>query len=131
VKSSATTRKPTDVDQHVGHKITVARKALDMSLEDLADELGISFQQVQKYANGKNRVSVSRLWQLSMVLKVHVSYFFDGLSDGKPVTDDPVSRIARLLDYDDVNDIVGLDRSDWKIVLSVVRALKRGDSLRR
>ncbi len=67
------------VDVHVGNRIRVRRTLLGMSQEKLGDAMGLTFQQVQKYEKGANRVSASRLFQLSKILNVPVSYFFDNL----------------------------------------------------
>ncbi|HLS69394.1 MAG TPA: helix-turn-helix transcriptional regulator [Kiloniellales bacterium] len=68
---------PTDV--HIGRRIRERRIALGMSQSALAERLGITFQQVQKYERGGNRVSGSRLWDISRALAVDVSHFFEGL----------------------------------------------------
>ncbi len=70
------------VDTHVGTRIRLRRKILKMSQSKLGDILGVTFQQVQKYENGTNRVGASRLWKLSQVLDIPVTFFFDGLSGG-------------------------------------------------
>lgn len=72
---------PNPVDIHVGARLKSRRSLLRLSQEKLADSVGITFQQVQKYERGTNRVSASRLWQFSQVLKVPISYFFEGYSD--------------------------------------------------
>ncbi len=77
------TRRATSVDAHVGLKIRDKRIALDMSQTALADACRITFQQVQKYEKGANRVSASRLWQMCAVFGVGIDYFFDGLAKHK------------------------------------------------
>ncbi|WP_371396326.1 helix-turn-helix domain-containing protein [Fretibacter rubidus] len=72
-------RSANPVDTHVGSRIRVRRQVLKMSQEKLGDMLGVTFQQVQKYERGANRVGASRLWKMSRVLDVPVSFFFDGL----------------------------------------------------
>ena len=87
---------PTDV--HIGRRIRERRIELGMSQSALADVLGITFQQVQKYERGGNRVSGSRLWDISRALGVEVSHFFDGLTDagapsaGNLAEERPLSR---------------------------------------
>ncbi len=71
-------RGPDPIDVAVGARIKMQRRVSGMSQSALADGLGISFQQIQKYENGKNRVSSSRLQQIAALLKVPVSFFFDG-----------------------------------------------------
>ncbi len=70
---------PEPVDVHVGIRVRLRRTLLGMSQTDIADALGLTFQQVQKYENGKNRIAASRLYQLSRILDVPVGYFFEGL----------------------------------------------------
>lgn len=67
---------PNPVDRHVGLRIRLRRSMLGLSQEKLAEELGITFQQVQKYEKGLNRVGASRLWDLSQVLGVPVDFFY-------------------------------------------------------
>ncbi|WP_397420629.1 helix-turn-helix domain-containing protein [Phenylobacterium sp.] len=72
---------PHPVDSHVGLRIRMRRKEMGVSQERLAESLGITFQQVQKYERGANRVSASKLWEIATALRTPVSYFYDGLSD--------------------------------------------------
>jgi transcriptional regulator with XRE-family HTH domain len=69
----------TDIDRQIGNKIRARRIALNLSQEKLADSLSLTFQQVQKYEKGTNRVSASRLLEISQILKVDIDYFFAGL----------------------------------------------------
>lgn len=73
-------RRSTSVDAYVGCRLKQRREDLGMSQERLAELLGLSFQQVQKYERGLNRVGASRLFQLCGLLSVDPSFFFDGLS---------------------------------------------------
>ena len=66
------------IDKHVGSRVRMRRLMLDMSQTDLGDALGLTFQQVQKYEKGANRVSASRLQHLSQILQVPVPFFFEG-----------------------------------------------------
>ena len=72
---------PNPIDRHVGMKMRQRRTLLGMSQEKLGEEIGLTFQQVQKYERGANRVSSSRLFDLSRVLDVPISYFFEDMSD--------------------------------------------------
>jgi transcriptional regulator with XRE-family HTH domain len=76
-------RNPNFVDAHVGVRMRVRRQIIGMSQEKLGEMLGITFQQVQKYEKGSNRVSASRLYLMAKVLGVPVQYFFDGLPDSE------------------------------------------------
>lgn len=76
------------VDVHVGKRIRHRRWLIGMTQQQLAEKVGIKFQQIQKYETGANRVSASRLWDISDAMEVPVSFFFDGLQDeGKAVAD--------------------------------------------
>ncbi|MFL5283432.1 MAG: helix-turn-helix domain-containing protein [Rhodopila sp.] len=73
--------RPSPIDVHVGSRIRLRRTLLGMSQERLGDSLGLTFQQVQKYERGVNRVGASRLFDLSRVLDVPISFFFDDMPD--------------------------------------------------
>ncbi len=70
---------PHPVDVHVGKRIRHRRWLVGMTQQQLAESVGIKFQQIQKYETGANRVSASRLWDIADALDVEVSFFFDGL----------------------------------------------------
>lgn len=72
---------PNPIDQHVGLRIRLRRKELGVSQERLADSIGLTFQQVQKYERAANRVSASKLYEMARALQTSVSYFFEGLPD--------------------------------------------------
>ncbi|MBY6066974.1 helix-turn-helix domain-containing protein [Leisingera aquaemixtae] len=69
------------VDVHVGKRIRHRRWLIGMTQQQLAEQVGIKFQQIQKYETGANRVSASRLWDISDALEVPVSFFFEGLQE--------------------------------------------------
>jgi transcriptional regulator with XRE-family HTH domain len=69
---------PNPTDKHVGSRVRMRRMMLSMSQEKLGDALGLTFQQVQKYEKGTNRIGASRLQQISQILQVPVSFFFEG-----------------------------------------------------
>ena len=71
---------PHHVDRHVGALIRVKRRALGLSQEALADAIGVTFQQVQKYERGANRVSSSKLFEIAQTLDVPLATFFEGLA---------------------------------------------------
>jgi len=71
---------PNPVDVHVGQRVRLRRVLLGISQEKLGAALGITFQQVQKYERGANRIGASRLWDLSLVLKCPVSFFFEDMA---------------------------------------------------
>lgn len=71
-----------NVDVHVGKRIRHRRWMIGMTQQQLAEKVGIKFQQIQKYETGMNRVSASRLWDIAQSVDVPVSFFFEGLDDG-------------------------------------------------
>ena len=73
--------RPSPVDVHVGARIRLRRTLLGMSQERLGDALGLTFQQVQKYERGVNRVGASRLFDLSRILDVPINFFYDNMPD--------------------------------------------------
>jgi transcriptional regulator with XRE-family HTH domain len=74
----AARKAPNPVDKHVGSRVRMRRKMLKMTQEKLGDRLGITFQQVQKYEKGTNRISASRLQQAAHILQVPIPFFFEG-----------------------------------------------------
>ncbi|QLQ12920.1 MAG: helix-turn-helix transcriptional regulator [Brevundimonas sp.] len=71
----------TDIDLHLGRRLRRRRRLLGLTQQQLAMQVGIRFQQIQKYECGANRISAARLWQLAEALESPVSYFYDGLED--------------------------------------------------
>lgn len=71
------------VDVHVGKRVRQRRWMIGMTQQQLAEQVGIKFQQIQKYETGMNRVSASRLWDIADALGVQVSFFFEGLDQAK------------------------------------------------
>lgn len=81
------TKAPNPVDKYVGSRVRMRRIMLGMSQEKLGEALGLTFQQVQKYEKGTNRVGASRLQQISEILQVPVSFLFDGGPSGVKTAD--------------------------------------------
>jgi transcriptional regulator with XRE-family HTH domain len=77
------------IDMHVGKRVRMRRLMLEMSQEMLGDALGVTFQQVQKYEKGTNRISASRLQHISQILQVPVVFFFDGAPHDRGQHDAP------------------------------------------
>ena len=76
-KNALSKKAPNPVDKHVGSRVRMRRKMLAMSQEKLGTALGLTFQQVQKYESGANRIGGSRLQQISQILQVPIAFFFD------------------------------------------------------
>jgi transcriptional regulator with XRE-family HTH domain len=77
------------IDIHLGRRLRRRRRILGLTQQQLASACGVRFQQIQKYECAANRMSAARLWQLSEVLEVPVSYFYEGLSVDGPAQEDP------------------------------------------
>jgi transcriptional regulator with XRE-family HTH domain len=71
----------TDIDLHLGRRLRRRRRLLGLTQQQLAVQVGIRFQQIQKYECGANRISAARLWQLAEALETPVSYFYDGVTE--------------------------------------------------
>jgi transcriptional regulator with XRE-family HTH domain len=93
--NSFSARKADLVDKHVGQRIRERRRNLDVSQQEIGEILGISYQQLQKYESGQNRISAGRLFMLSHILKVDVGFFYQGL----PPTEELFKGKLGDLDY--------------------------------
>jgi transcriptional regulator with XRE-family HTH domain len=85
------------VDNHVGSRVRMRRMMLSMSQESLGDAIGVTFQQVQKYEKGRNRISASRLQRISQILQVPVPFFFEGAPGGAAGTAETPSYLREFL----------------------------------
>jgi transcriptional regulator with XRE-family HTH domain len=91
-------KSPSPIDKHIGQRVRMQRTLLGMSQERLGELLGITFQQVQKYEKGTNRISASRLHDLARVLGVDVPFFFQGSGERNPAESEPsLSPINKFL----------------------------------
>jgi transcriptional regulator with XRE-family HTH domain len=112
--------RPSPIDVHVGSRIRLRRTLLGMSQERLGDNLGLTFQQVQKYERGVNRVGASRLFDLARVLDVPISFFFDDMPDG--LVGNAARRPASMAD---VPETIADDTMTRRETLELVRAYYR------
>ena len=87
-ENSEPERSPNPIDVHVGLQVRLRRKELKISQEKLAEALGLTFQQVQKYERGSNRISASKLFEIAKALQVPIGWFFEGLSANHGLDDD-------------------------------------------
>lgn len=98
------------VDVHVGKRVRHRRLLIGMTQQQLAERVGIKFQQIQKYETGANRVSASRLWDIADALDVPVSFFFEGLTtaaDPAPASETPLNGVPiDLLEDKEALDLV-------------------------
>jgi transcriptional regulator with XRE-family HTH domain len=91
-------RSPNPVDKHVGSRVRLRRMILGMSQEKLGDALGLTFQQVQKYESGRNRIGAGRLQHISHILQVQVAFFFEGSPHGEALAPAYVSDFIATAD---------------------------------
>ena len=94
------------VDEHVGKRIRQRRWLVGMTQQQLAEHVGIKFQQIQKYETGANRVSASRLWDIASTLDVSTNFFFDGLQAEKGVKIQSDAMPSNLMDDKEALDLV-------------------------
>ena len=99
---------PSPTDQHVGSRVRMRRKMLGMSQEQLAEALGITYQQVQKCEKGANRIGASRLQQISHILQVPVAFFFEGAPNALAPHDSHGSELSMAQIDDFVSGSNGL-----------------------
>ena len=88
-----TKKKPNPIDIHVGTRVRLRRTMLGLSQEKLGESLGITFQQIQKYEKGSNRIGASRLQKLSEILKTPISFFFEDAPGSEKTTFDGMSEV--------------------------------------
>ena len=136
-----------ETDLHVGKRLRRRRRLLGMTQQELASQVGVRFQQIQKYERGSNRVSASRLYDVARVLGVEISFFFEDIgkdvTDGRPTQHLPeqagLADVASLPSYEQDplsrNETLELVRSYWKLpssdmrknVLELLRSMGRRD----
>jgi transcriptional regulator with XRE-family HTH domain len=116
-----TTEEPHPIDKSVGQRVARRRLELGYSQADLGKALNLTFQQIQKYEKGANRISASKLWEASSFLDVDVSYFFR-----EPNRQEPVSMSAMPTRYSvEINRILpALSIEDQKLILSIAQRLE-------
>ncbi len=120
------------VDLHVGKRLRHRRWMIGMTQQQLANAVGIKFQQIQKYESGANRVSASRLWDLSQALSVPVSFFFEGL-DGESAAEMEEAALSPDLFTDKetlelVRAYYGLEERPRRRLLELTKALTDQDT---
>ena len=87
---------PRPVDVHVGGRVKAGRTLIGMTQTEIGKHVGVTFQQIQKYENGMNRITASRLWVISLVLGQPISWFFEGVGKRKRKGDDPLAKRETL-----------------------------------
>ena len=86
-----------NIDLHIGNKIHARRSALGMTQANLGKQLGMSFQQIQKYEKGKNKISAGQLYKLSLIMSVQITYFFEGYNDKDVINIRPLDKNERAM----------------------------------
>jgi len=135
-------KKPNPIDTHVGSRVRLRRMLMGMSQERLGDSMALTFQQVQKYEKGVNRIGASRLFQISKILDVPVQFFFEEAPDlaeasAAPGMAEPESETF-IIEFLNSREGLELNRafskiSDAKIrksIVDLVRALSATDKTR-
>lgn len=122
-KTKKTKGSPDPVDVHVGKRLRLRRSLLGMSQEKLAESIGLTFQQIQKYEKGTNRISASRLFQFSKILQIPISYFYEQF--GKPEHDYVAAQgfsDNEQEPFGGAEDAIAADIMQSKETLTLVRA---------
>lgn len=127
-KPTSVKKVPNPIDKHVGSRVRMRRVLLGMSQEKLGEALDLTFQQVQKYEKGTNRIGASRLQQISKTLQVPPSYFFDGAPSFTGAADDNPMHTATaeagstyVVDFLSTTEGLHLNRAFARIVDARVR----------
>jgi transcriptional regulator with XRE-family HTH domain len=126
---------PNPIDIHVGKRIRARRKDVRVSQEKLAEQLGLTFQQIQKYEKGANRVSASKLYDIARALQASIEYFFRGLDDPSGRMDGVTENDTRPFVHDFVTTAEGQelvsefakiqDQQVRKQMLDLIKSLAR------
>jgi transcriptional regulator with XRE-family HTH domain len=114
------------IDVHVGRRLRRRRRLLGMTQQGLGEQVGIRFQQIQKYECAANRISASRLFDLSEALHVQVQYFYDGLSSEEAANDShvlPADILTQSETMELVRSYYALDESTRRRLLELAKAM--------
>lgn len=116
---------PHPTDLYVGRRVMERRLSLGYNQSDLARALGLTFQQVQKYEKGTNRISASKLWDAAQFLGVDIGYFFDGLEAAEPLVRQPAEVAAPHTRYTlDIAKLAPtLTKQRQRVVLQLIEEL--------
>ncbi|PHR92412.1 MAG: transcriptional regulator [Robiginitomaculum sp.] len=124
-----------DIDLYVGKRLRRRRRLLGLTQQALAEQVGIRFQQIQKYECGANRVSASRLFELSEALSVPVQHFYEGLSEHDPLTGTPKLNVLApdILSKKETMDLVrayySMGETPRKHLLDLAKSLESASKL--
>jgi transcriptional regulator with XRE-family HTH domain len=130
------TKEPQDVDRHVGSRVRMQRMLVGMSQEKLGEACGITFQQIQKYEKGMNRMGASRLHQIARFLQVPVEFFYEGVpsgpDSGKPLADTSSRAMTDFLATSDGLELVKVfmavkDAKVRRRIIDMTKAVASGE----
>ncbi|MDO1559391.1 helix-turn-helix transcriptional regulator [Brevundimonas sp. 2R-24] len=96
----------TEIDLHLGRRLRRRRRLLGLTQQQLAEQVGIRFQQIQKYECGANRISAARLWQLAEALESPISYFYDGLAEALERREQPAEKRVEMFSRKETLDLI-------------------------
>lgn len=120
-----------DIDLHLGRRLRRRRRLLGLTQQQLAVQVGIRFQQIQKYECGANRISAARLWQLAEALETPVAYFYDGLAEAMEA-DAPTPKGGEVFSRKETLDLIQayylLDERPRRRLLDLAKSLHAGDA---
>ena len=120
-----------DIDLHLGRRLRRRRRLLGLTQQQLAVQVGIRFQQIQKYECGANRISAARLWQLAEALETPVAYFYDGLAEAMDA-DAPTPKGGEVFSRKETLDLIQayyqLDERPRRRLLDLAKSLHAGDA---
>jgi hypothetical protein len=120
-----------DIDLHLGRRLRRRRRLLGLTQQQLAVQVGIRFQQIQKYECGANRISAARLWQLAEALETPVAYFYDGLAEAMEA-DAPTPKGGEVFSRKETLDLIQayyqLYERPRRRLLDLAKSLHAGDA---
>ena len=120
-----------DIDLHLGRRLRRRRRLLGLTQQQLAVQVGIRFQQIQKYECGANRISAARLWQLAEALETPVAYFYDGLAEAMEA-EAPAPKGGEVFSRKETLDLIQayyqLDERPRRRLLDLAKSLHAGDA---
>lgn len=122
----STARKADFIDKHVGQRIRDRRRSMDISQQEISEILSVSYQQLQKYESGQNRISAGRLFLIAHILKVDVSFFYQGLPPGEELFKGKIDELEYLLPEIDAMPPSSLRQALADLVHAVQESEKKG-----
>jgi transcriptional regulator with XRE-family HTH domain len=116
-----------DIDEHIGRRLALRRHAVGLTQQQLAKIVGVSFQQIQRYECGANKLGAARLWSLAVAIHVPVNYFFEGFADkanGIAAEGSSIGNALAVVDSDLLEVFSGLGEMSQQQLLEFARVLR-------